>query len=184
MRNPSLAILALVALLGSGCGRLVNIRVSDVVETTVERGTIIEELIGSLGFDGLTAIDVFDAQELQNQGVEPGDVKRVELVQFDLEAVAPDDADLAFLEKLELYVEAPDLPKELVASSTDFPDGEAFVALDLTGLDLTDYVVSRSMTLSTEIRGSRPDADTDVTATWALRIGVTGQGLVNGARGD
>ena len=68
MRNPSLAILALVALLGSGCGRLVNIRVSDVVETTVERGTIIEELTGSLGFDGLTAIDVFDAQELQNQG--------------------------------------------------------------------------------------------------------------------
>jgi len=178
MRYPLVPLLLLATTALPACG-LVNIRVSDEVETTVERGTIVEELTGSMGFGELTAMDLFDSQELQNQGVEPGDVRDVQLVEFDLEATAPQEADLSFLQSLELYVEAPDLPRELVASQDDFPEGEPQVSLDLTELDLTEYVVSRSMTLRTEISGNRPDEDTDVTAAWALRFKVTSQGVRN-----
>jgi hypothetical protein len=184
MRNRLFPAAAAIGLVALACGKLFSITISDEVTTTVQKGTLLEDLTGDLGFGDLVAMDILDAQELQNQGVEPGDVQEVEMVQFDLEATAPEGADLSFLQELELYVEAPDLPRELVASSDDFPEGQALVQLDLTGVDLTPYVVSRSMTLVTEIRGSRPSEDTEVTAIWALRVGVTGQGACNEASGN
>lgn len=182
MRNRMVAMSAAVAVFALGCGRLFNITIDDEVVTTVERGTVLEEFTGSLGFDELTAINVFDAQELQNQGVEPGDVEEVVLTQFDLEATAPEGADLSFLQELKLFVEAPGLDRLELASRSDFPEGQAYVELDLSGADISEYVVSESMTLTTDITANRPEEDIDVTAYWALRVGVTGQGACNQAR--
>jgi len=50
------------------------------------------------------------------------------------------------------------------------------VALDLDDVDLTPYVVSESLTVTTDATGRRPEQDTVVQARFGLSVGVTGQG--------
>ena len=54
---------------------------------------------------------------------------------------------------------------------------------ELDDVDLTPYVVSESMTLTTEVSGTRPDADHTVVARFALDVAVTTQGACNAASG-
>jgi hypothetical protein len=177
MRRLALAL----ALVGStGCGKLFTIKVEGSETITVEQGTLLEQLVGSMGFDSFLDMDLTESSELQNQGVEPGDIQDVRLTEFSLTAVDPAGADLSFLNTMELYVEAPSLPRARVASAGSFPDGEATVAFAIDELDLTDYATSQSMSLTTDVDGHRPDADTDVRADYVLKVGVTGQGVNSG----
>jgi hypothetical protein len=170
----------LLLLCCAGCqGKLFTIKVAESAQTTVERGTLLEELAGDMGFDSFLAMDITSSSELANQGVAPGDVKDVRLTSFELEALEPGGADLSFLESLEVYVEAPDLPRVLLASAGAFPEGRAVVELVVEDEDLTAYVVSESMTFDLEIEGVRPPEDTLVEGRFELAVGVTGQGLVN-----
>jgi len=169
-------IAPLLFLLAIACGgELLRIDVRQQAETTVEQGTPLEQLIGDIGFGDFLNMDITASQELQNQGVSPGDITEVWLTQFVIEVEAPDGADLAFLESVELYIEAPDLPRVLVASATEF-DGQTRVEFELEDVDISDYVISQSMTLDTEVSGRRPDQDTDLVADFTLNIGVTQQG--------
>ncbi len=171
------ALPVLLLLMPMGCGKLFSINITESSSTRVERGTLVEDLVGQLGFSGFTAMDISDNAELQNQGVEPGDIKDVELTQIQLTASDPDGADLSFLDEIEVYVSSPDLPEERIASAIDFPEGEAVVELELDEVDLTDYAVSQSMTITTDVRGGRPPQDTTVDALIRLRVGVTGKGI-------
>jgi len=173
-----LSWLALGALVACG-GKLFSIRISESSTVTVPEAMLVETLIGDLGFDDFSSLDLTQSEELQNQGVAPGDIEETFLVAFSLEALAPDGADLAFVEHFDVFVEAPDLPRARIASQDDFPAGEALVEFVLEDVDLTDYLVSRSMTLTTEVRGRRPEQATDVEAAFTLRVGVTARGTLN-----
>jgi hypothetical protein len=167
---------AFAAGLWCGCqGRLFSISYGDADVTVVEAGTLLEDLLVDFGFEGFVSMDVVSSQELQNQGVSPGDINGVALVSLSLEAL-DGQGDLSFIDDLQVYVEGPGLPRARVASSGSFPDGQALVALDVEPIDLTDYVTSQQMTFTTEVSGRRPDADTTVEITFELDIGVTGQG--------
>lgn len=184
MRRAALLLLCLSLLAFASCdGTLVIIEVDQEAITTVEEGGLLEDLVGDLGLDDFLDMDITTSSELQNQGVEPGDISSVVLTLFELEVLSPEDGDLSFLDSVELYVEAPDLPEVRVASAFDFPVGEARVLFELDDVDLTDYVVSRSMTLSTDISGHRPDEATEVRAHFVLDVGVTTQGACNAVQG-
>lgn len=176
----------LVAILGTaGCGaRLATIRVSEEASTTVPRGTLLEDLVGGLGFGDFIAMDLTESSELQNQGVDPGDIRDVRLEVFELEATAPEGADLSFLQSMTVSVEAPDLPAVVIAEQDAFAEGEAVVVFDRPEVDLTDYVVSQSMTFTTDVSGTRPSEDTDVTARFTVAVGVTGQAIFGGGGAD
>jgi hypothetical protein len=185
MRRIALLTLCTLLLAVASCdGTLIFIEVDQQTTTTVERGTLLDDLVGDLGLDDFLDMDITTSSELQNQGVEPGDISSVELTLFELEVLAPDGGDLSFLSSVELYVEAPDLPEIRVASATDLPEGQPTVVFDLDRVDLTDYVVSRSMTLSTDISGHRPEEDTEVRAHFVLDVGVTTQGACNAIQGS
>lgn len=162
-----------------GCGKLFSIKVDGDVSTTVEKGSIIENLTGSLGFSEFLNMDITDAEELRNQGVEPGDIEDVRFTLFSLEATDPAGSDLSFLQSMTLSVSGPDLPEEVVASASAFPEGEPLVEFELTDLDLTPYAVSQNMDLITSVNGHRPEEDTTVIAHYALKVGVTGQGVLS-----
>ena len=155
---------------------LTHIEVGDSDRVTVEGGTLVEELLGDLGFEGFTQMNLVDAEELKNQGVEPGDISSAQLISFELEAIRPADGDLSFFESFEVRVEAPGLPAVQIARADDFPEGSAVVSFDVEDVDLTEYVVSESMTLTTDIVAGRPDDETVVKATYLLDVGVTLQG--------
>jgi hypothetical protein len=179
----ALYLTPLLGLLGCS-GGLATITVDFEDTTTVEGGGLLTELVGTLGFDGFTQMNIVDAQELANQGVEPGDIQEVFLSALELTALSPDGSDLSFIESLDVYVESPNLPEVLVASQNNFPAGQAFVTFDLEDVDLTEYVVSESLTLFTDVTGNQPAEDTKVQAYVALDIRVTARGVINQARSD
>ncbi|GDX80212.1 hypothetical protein LBMAG42_20230 [Deltaproteobacteria bacterium] len=162
-----------------GCDvTLTEIAVSGDTKTTVERGTLVEDLLGDLGFSDFVSMDLTAAEELQNQNVKPGDISSAVLTDFGLEAVSG-ASDLSFIETMDLLVEAASLPELRIAFATAFPEGEATVDFQTTGSDITSYVTSQALTLSTDMSGHRPDEDTVVRAYWTVTVGVTTQGAVS-----
>lgn len=161
--------------------KLFTITIDQQAETTVPKATVLETLLGDFGFGDFVSMNLIEAEELQNQGVEPGDIKDVRLIFFELEAATP-GTDLSFLNTLDLYVEAPDLPQVLIASGASFPPGQAIVELDLEDVDLTEYVVSEALTITTDVDARRPEDETRVVASFELDVGVTGQGACNQAK--
>lgn len=172
---PALAVLL-------ACGSLTTIDVQQSASATVEQGTILESLLGDIGFSDFVSMDLTESQELQNQGVEPGDIQEVYLRELSLTVKSPDGGDLSFFNSMEVYVEGPGLPKQLVAWQDTFPEGEGKVSFELEDVDLTDYVVSESMTLSTEVDAHRPEETTEIKATFSVEVGVTAQGACNQAK--
>ena len=53
-------------------GALTHIEIADSDEVVVEKGSLLEELVGSLGFDSFVSMDLTESAALQNQGVGPG----------------------------------------------------------------------------------------------------------------
>lgn len=164
-----------------GChGSLFRLTVDESSEVVVPAATLLEVFLADFGFGELVTMDLTESQELENQGVAPGDIRDAELVDFVLTATAPTGADLSFLDRMEVWVEAPGLPRVRVAVQDDFPPGVAEVTFDLEDVDLTDYVVSQSMTFGTDVTGRRPEDETTVRADVSVRVGVTGQGACGG----
>ncbi len=176
---PAVAIgIALIA----GC-KLITITIDESATTSVPAATPLEVLLGDFGFGEFVSMDLTQASELQNQNVAPGDIQDVRMESLSLEATSG-SPDLSFLNSMDVYVEAPGLPTELLASASSFPEGQALVEFDIEDLDLTDYVVSTSMTFTTEVNGSRPEQATDVQAAFVVKVGVTSQGACNRGGGD
>ena len=178
LRSPwGAGALALVVL---GCGgKLFTIDVSEQATTVIPGATLLETLAGDLGFGSFVSMNISESEELANQGVAPGDIRESYLVEFTLEATDPPGADLSWIDAMDLYVTAPDLPEVRIASLDDFPEGVSTVSFDLDDVDLTDWIVSESMTLTTDVTGRRPPEETTVTAGFVLEVGVTQQGLCN-----
>jgi hypothetical protein len=183
MNRPLLYAMAVATSL-SCAGSLLFIAVPGEATTTVPASTPLEILISDIGFGEFVELDITDAQELDNQGVQPGDISLVELKFFELEATAPADADLSFITQLDVFVESPGLDRLLIATQDDFPAGMALVDMNIEDVDLTDYIVSENMTITTDVSGSRPSRQTEVTARYSLRVGVTAQGACNYIKGD
>lgn len=165
-----------------GCqAQLFTITISESSEVVVGQGTLLEDVVGDLGFD-FTDMNLVDNTELQNQGVAPGDIRTAIMTSLELEALSPNDADLSWMSEMKLSVSGPDLDEVLLASQDTFPEGQALVSFDVEEIDLTAYIVSEKMTLTTDVTGMRPPEDTTVEARFSLKVGVTGQGVANAAK--
>lgn len=171
--------LALAVLPACKDGVITTIDVDGQATTRVEGATILETLVGDLGFESFVSMNLVESEELQNQGVEPGDIRNARLVSFELEAVAPDGADLSFLQEMSISVSSPDLEEQTLAQAGGFPEGASLVPFDVEDVDLTDYIVSESLTIGTDVTGSRPEQTTDVQARYLIEVGVTLQGVKN-----
>jgi hypothetical protein len=167
----------LLALLPFGCGVTVATRsVSESAQTRVKQAGTPEPLVGDLGFDELVELNLREHEALADENVGPGDVRKVHVSDLVLRVERPDGADLAFIDRLEFYASAPGLPEVLVASQSGFVVGETEVAFDLEDVDLTDYVMSDALTISTQVSGQTPDQSTTVKIDFTIDVGVTPKG--------
>jgi hypothetical protein len=172
--------LPFLGLLAAGCSDgLFYIEVEESAEVTVPGGTLLEELLGDLGFEEFVTMDITASDELVNQGVEPGDIVNVSLTTFDLEVTAPTDGDMTFFEEMSVFVDGDDLPRVRIASLDAFPEGQQRVSFDRDGVDLTPYVTGTAMGIDTEVTGRSPDEDTTIKAYFVVEVGVTSQGVRN-----
>lgn len=166
-------------LLALGCSNITTLNIEEKAQVVVDKGTLLEELLGDFGFDSFVTMDLTASEQMKNQGAGPGDVRDVQLIYFEMEAVEPPGADLSFIESMDILVEPPELDSVLLASSDSFPEGQGLVEFTLADVDLTPYVVSQSMTITTDVTAKRPDVDTTIEARFQVDVRVTVQGVRN-----
>lgn len=120
-----------------------------------------------------------DVGDLGADDVEEGDIQGIELNTFEITSVTP-GADVAFLDRIDVFVEAAGLPRVLIASGTDFPAGATTVKLvPEADVELADYVLGENFQLFTLVNGRMPSTDTDLDVHVVVDVGVTPKGACN-----
>lgn len=174
------ALMALTLLGLATCGgRIDQFTVNESSESTIEQGTVVEQLAGQFGFSDFVSFDISQTDEFQNQGVTKDQIDSVRMTKLHLEVVDPPSGqDLSFIDTLEFFVEADGLERKRVASGTDFPEGATAVDLMIDDVELKPYAVAPSMDITTEATGHRPANDTTVEGTVELLVDVNIAGAV------
>jgi hypothetical protein len=171
-----LAPVAIAGLLGCG---LLRFEVTQEASTVVEGVGLLGGVLGALELGGLDDFDVTVEQELEDQDVEPGDLRSVRLTQLTLTG----DPELGFLSGLDVYVSADGLEEVLVATIDDVPDGQTTAELRLLDANLADAVIAGGMTFRLEASGEAPEVDTTVDAFVAVEVEATAKGACRAAGG-
>lgn len=171
MKNHIIASVVLIAgLFGTGCNALpLPFDVTTTSQTVVERGTVIESTVGSLGFTQFTALDFSQSQEFQNRDVQKKHVTGAKIENLVLTVVAPSGHTFDFLENVMFYIEAPGLPKKRIAHKT-VPKGVGRFRCEIDEVELGPYVRADTMKITTSVKGRRPDEDTTVEAKLTVNI--------------
>jgi hypothetical protein len=148
----------------------------------------------ALGCDGIASVEVerrsgallpadeqpgeIDFGEFDNdEDISKDDIASAHITSVLLDVVG--DGDLAFIDSVEIYVDAPGLPRRLLASHDEFPTGESRIALRPEGFDLEPYVIAETLHFTAIVDGEPPDEDTLVEATALLDVNVTAEGVCN-----
>lgn len=172
-RGPSFRAAAIAACaLASGCG-LDWITVDVEESTSIEGGSLAEEILGELGFPGLAEFDMTDTETFRNEGYTEDDIAAVHIDSFELAIAEPEGADFDFLRRIEFTVRAEGEPDERIAWADPVPEGASEIALEIdSNAELKPHVVAPEMQIETSARGRRPAEDTTVEARLAFDVQI------------
>jgi hypothetical protein len=173
--GPRVCLCFAALLAAGGCVPEVSFDVTVDGETTIEQGTLLEELLAQFGFASLVTMDLSDSREFANNDVRKDQVTGTRLTLLRLETTAPDGAVIDFIDAISFSAEAPGVDTAVVATK-NVPDGATKFDCDLADVELAPFVRAESMSLTTDVTGRRPDVDTTVkaTATFAIKARVVG----------
>lgn len=166
------SLFAIAALAGMcTCDSIDNFDVDIDSKATIPKATVLDTVLGLVTFGDFDKIDL--SHDLKNQGVTKDDVDSVKLKTMTLTIEAPDGQNFDFLTSLSFFAEAGGLDKVQIASLAEVPKGKRELELVINSdVDLKPYVVAPSMTVSSQIKGSRPKNDTTVSAHVVLDVDV------------
>lgn len=164
------AVVAIAAALA--CSSIDNVEIEATGQTTVPQGTVIDQLIGDIGFLGFEGFDISETQEFRNQGYKKSQIDSVRVTSFTLSIAAPADGDFDFIERIAFFAESDGLARVEIARLDPVPEGSNVLDLELADVDLRDYAAAESMTITTEATGVRPEAETDIDARVVLDVDV------------
>ena len=170
-RRLALATAVLVSLT-CGASEVDNVEVEQDGRAEIPAGSVIDQLLGDLAFEGFDDIDVSQSRELENQGYTEDQIDSVRLKELELTVSAPSGGRLDFLESVAFFVEAEGEERLEIARLDPVPDGQTTVAVPVADVELLPYVVAESMTITTEATGSAPDEDTTVDAHLVLDVDI------------
>lgn len=123
--------------------------------------------------DGLEIV-LAEIEDTEDIGTE--DISRAEIRKLTIEVVHPLGSDLAFVDRIEIFADSPDLGRVRVAYADELPRGEARVDLEIDGVDLQKYIAAPTATLIAVIDGTAPEREIRVLATAKLEVGATVRG--------
>ncbi|MDF1561728.1 MAG: hypothetical protein P1V51_01720 [Deltaproteobacteria bacterium] len=167
------------------CGGIDRIRIRETATAEIPPSTLLENLVGDLGFSQFATLDLSQNQELQNQGIEKHQIDHVYLQELALQITAPPSGqDFTFIDRLEFFVESDGLPTELLAAGGPFAADLTAVNLDVEDVDLAPYVTAPSMAITTQVQGRRPRERTTIEASLRFQVDVNVGGLVCGGGKD
>jgi hypothetical protein len=164
--------LVIVLPLSGGCSYLpVSFDVMTSSQTTIQKGTAVEQLVGTLGFGDFVALDLSQSQEFKSNDVQKRHVARARVQKIALRITAPQEQTFDFLKSISFFVEAPGLPKKRIAHS-EVPRGARNFECQIDDLELAPYVQADTMTITTAVSGRRPAMDTTVRADLVITVGT------------
>lgn len=154
-----LPLLAL-ALLPVACNPTIDFEVPVEGEATIAGGGLVPGLLEAFGLGDFARLDLSNTQEFENNDVAKEQVVNARLRTLTLTIVSGEES-FDFLDSLSFSVEAPDLPREQVASST-VPDDLTTFAADTDDVDIAPYVRAESFAITSEVTGTQPSEDTTI----------------------
>lgn len=153
------------------CSDLDNVIITKSANTTVQGGSPLN-LLNQLGFVEFGNIDIKEDQQFKNKGVDIDDVDSVKVDSLMMEITSPASGqDFEFINRIAFYA-VQGGKRELIAEGGPFEAGLRTVNLDVTDVNLKDYVVGGAFSLGTEVNGNEPDNTTTIKATVALNVDV------------
>jgi|GEM_PF-6675712 len=138
---------------------------------------------GNTSIDGpllpsLNNLNASFEQNLSSKDIELDKVDHVKLKAFELSATSPQGADLSFLSKVDIFLEAPGLPKVLIAHSNSFPQGIFTLPLKVEDVNLKSYMSDDSISVSVDIQGDVPQNTTTISGLLTFDIDVNLKALI------
>jgi hypothetical protein len=101
------------------------------------------------------------------------DLAHARLTRLLVRTVDPPDADLAFADRIDVFVSAPGVERRRIASRRGFPVGLSSVELRLDGVELEPYLVAREFSITATVYGETPRDDTLIETVANLDVRVT-----------
>lgn len=173
LRAARATLLTTLPLLIGCSGGLDTFRITETATTVVQKGTLLEDLVGGLGFDGFTDMDLSSNQTLKNQGVKRSDIDSVRLKKLRLEITSPTTGQtFDFLSAISFAVSAEGIDQKRLASKDPVPDGVTLFDCAIDDLELAPYVAAPKMDITTVATGKRPSNETTIKATMELEVDV------------
>ena len=176
-RPAHAAAVLLAAASAITCSNLDNVSVPADGQTTIP-GSVLGGLLGPVGFLGFSDIDVSEAQEFRNQGYSKDQIDSVRLEVFTLAITAPQGGNFDFLSEVSFFAESEGLPRVEIARINPVPRGASALELEILDVELRDYAVADSMTITTTATGVTPDEDTTISAHLVLDVDVDVSGAL------
>ncbi len=165
------------------CGGLAKFNITQGGSATIPGATLLEQLVGDVGFGNFASFDITQSQELKNQGVKREQITSVKLTKLSIEVTSPANGqDLTFIDSLTFFVESPGVAKKEIAKGGPFTAGATKADLTLVDLELAPYAAAPSMTFTTAATGKRPSNTTTLDAKATITAEANLAGLVCGPK--
>ena len=162
-------------LLMSSCSSLLSFDVDSTGTATIQHGPPGSVLLNNAlpGFNGFDNFNVSQTQAFKNNNTNKDHISSCRLTKLQLTVTSPSASpgnDLSFLTSIKFYISAPNLPEQLIASSSALPAGQSVVNLTLENVDIANYAKADSFSITTKATGHAPAQDTSVKADLTLNI--------------
>ena len=161
MRFLAAALIATI-----GCSGLINFDVDSAGQTTIP-GSLLPTALNFAGFNNLS---FSQSAQFSNNNTNKDHISSAHITQFSLKVVTPAGASLAFLNQVDFFIQAPNLPKIHIAGLNPVP-AQTLVSLTLDNVDIAAYAKSDNFSITTSVTGGHsPSSDTTIEADLRLHI--------------
>ncbi len=155
---------------GAGCGTpTVDFDVPISAETSLEGAGLIDQILGNFGFADFANVDLEASQEFKNEDVRREQVVDARMTFLNLSIKSPQGANFDWLDSVKFSVAA-DGEDTVEAASATIDNGETDVSLDVNDVDLSPFVRSETMEITTEADARSPPNDTTITVNLNFKI--------------
>jgi hypothetical protein len=122
------------------------------------------------GFPAFGGMSFSQNEKFQNNNTNKDHVSSCRVSKLTLKIVTPTTQALSFIQKIEFFIEAPNLPKVRIAEALSIPSGVSMVELTLDDHELAPYAKAESFSITTTGTASVPPKDTTIEADLTLHI--------------
>lgn len=144
-----LIFLSVIMTLVGSCDKIDELTKFDVEYTT--SFTVPSSSLIDLPLDITTPETTTNSEStFENNDTRSDLVESVKLTELRLDLITPSDGDFNFLNEIEIYITADDLPEVLIASRVDIPaNNSRSIELEVENTELKEYIKKETYTLRT-----------------------------------